>query len=498
MIPGLSESIKRANLSEYSILFDKQVYIIDLCDDPYNVSLAINKHIIEKLGLYYIGNKHIIEKQNKTIKEIDDECYFDTIFEFDEILKKSNEKTSDNNFFKLDNNEKKIIFLNNQFDNKDKFTNEPYFFVIKAYLAAQMACLEGYEIDYSELTKTKNKTLDIFKSYCNKLNSINFNNEQILFYGAPGSGKSYKVKEKIMSKMNLKSVENVEKLENVFRITLYPDYSYSDFVGNIMPVVKKIEDETLIEYDFKSGIFIESLKYAYLNPGETVFLVIEEINRGNISNIFGDIFQLLDRNKFGYSEYSINNEMILEELKKDLVLLQKVILPVNLYIFGTANMSDQNVYVMDTAFKRRFNFIYSDVEPSSNLNEYTFELYGVDKAGNIDYSDVKKFEWNKLYMTLNEFILVELELGEDKQIGQFFIKFENIKGRTPIETEQLKYNEISNKLLHYLWEDVCTLSYGETRIFDSRYNTFGKLYKAFQKKKNIFSEAFLKKYPITW
>ncbi|MCC9835847.1 hypothetical protein HK178_00935, partial [Streptococcus agalactiae] len=110
------------------------------------------------------------------------------------------------------------------------------------------------------------------------------------------------------------------------------------------------------------------------------------------------------------------------------------------HIIGTVNTSDQNVNVIDTAFKRRFEFVYVDVSPVSKdgtiMNEYVFTLAN------------KEFEWNKLYMSLNKLITTKLELSEDKQIGQFFIKFNNYSN------DEQKFAAIQNKLLHYLWDDV--------------------------------------------
>lgn len=298
---------------------------------------------------------------------------------------------------------------------------------------------------------------------------------QRIFFGAPGTGKSYEV-----SKLIEKTYPNLEEKENpfVFRTTIYKDYSYYDFVGTIMPV----NDGEKITYQFKPGIFTEALFKAIKSPGNDVFLVIEEMSRGNISGIFGDIFQLLDRDKEGNSEYSISNDLISKYFsEKGMTGFDKIILPSNLHIIGTVNTSDQNVNVIDTAFKRRFDFVYSDVSPIKNnetgeyLNSYIFEL------------EDEKFEWNKFYMTINDFIVEELSLSEDKQIGQFFIKFDNYT------TAEDKFNAIKNKLLHYLWEDVKEASFRETNIFKEN-KSFLKLYKDFEKKKNIFSGNFMKKY----
>ena len=312
-------------------------------------------------------------------------------------------------------------------------------------------------------TESSNRSLSIKKTH------------QKIFFGAPGTGKSYEV-----SKLIKKTYRDLDERENpfVFRTTIYKDYSYYDFVGTIMPV----NDGKKITYQFKPGIFTEALFRAIKCPNNDIFLVIEEMSRGNISGIFGDIFQLLDRDKEGNSEYSITNDLISKYFSEEgMTGFDKIILPSNLHIIGTVNTSDQNVNVIDTAFKRRFDFVYSDVSPIKNnetgeyLNSYRFEL------------EDEKFEWNKFYMTINDFIVEELSLSEDKQIGQFFIKFDNYT------TAEDKFNAIKNKLLHYLWEDVKEASFRETNIFKEN-KSFLKLYKDFEKKKNIFSGNFMKKY----
>lgn len=297
---------------------------------------------------------------------------------------------------------------------------------------------------------------------------------QKIFFGAPGTGKSYKINEYI--KNNCSDYTNF-----VFRTTIYSDYSYYNFIGSIEPTM----NDNNIEYNFKPGIFTIALKQALENINENIFLVIEEMTRGDIAAIFGDIFQLLDRDKNGQSEYPIDNKLIAqyiytkEEEKKD-----KIKLPNNFHIIGSINTTDQNVYIMDSAFKRRFDFEYISVKPKLDeqglyLNEYEFTL-------NQNKLEIK-FSWNKLYQALNDFIVKKLGLKEDKQLGQFFLKFTNNKDDN--------YELIQNKLLHYLWDDIQGISYNdEIKIFNEQYVNFSDLYYAFQSKKMIFSDMFIKNY----
>lgn len=299
---------------------------------------------------------------------------------------------------------------------------------------------------------------------------------QILYFGAPGTGKSYGV-DRLISKF----YPNINIKDNpfVFRTTVYSDYSYYNFIGNIMPTSKDGE----IGYEFKAGVFTQALAMAFEHIDKEIFLVIEEMSRGDIASIFGDIFQLLDRDDSGISDYSINNDLVSNYLnEKNIDIGEKIYLPRNLHIIGTVNTSDQNVNVIDTAFKRRFEFVYVDVNPVKDdndnfLNSFTFKL------------DDTEFEWNKFYMSLNELITTKLELSEDKQIGQFFIKFNNFG------TDEQKLDEIKNKLLHYLWDDVqgAVIS-DECSIFKNEYKTFPSLYKAFDKGENVFSDELMNIY----
>lgn len=312
--------------------------------------------------------------------------------------------------------------------------------------------------------------------YCNKLNLT----LQRMYFGAPGTGKSFEVTQVIKQ-----VYQSIEEKDNpfVFKTTVFSDYSYYDFIGNIMPIKK--DDE--IKYEFQPGIFTQALNMAFMYSDKDIFLVVEEMSRGDIASIFGDIFQLLDRDEKGISEYSINNDSISYWLEKSGIELKKIYLPANFHILGTVNTSDQNVNVIDTAFKRRFDFIYVSVDPSIDdgnnepLNEFVFEL----KDGN----ELVKFEWNKLYMALNKFIVNELGLSEDKQLGQFFVKFGNYG------SDDDKFDAIKNKVLHYLWDDVQSASMNDSvSIFLNDITTFSELYKEFSDKKLVFSEEFLKYY----
>ena len=227
----------------------------------------------------------------------------------------------------------------------------------------------------------RNTNENLVNINCNKMEST----LQRMYFGAPGTGKSYEATQVIK-----KVYPNIDEKDNpfVFKTTVYSDYSYYDFIGNIIPTKK----DDSIEYEFQPGIFTQALDMAFMYSDKDIFLVVEEMSRGDIASIFGDIFQLLDRDADGISEYSINNGSISYWLERNGIRLKKIYLPSNLHILGTVNTSDQNVNVIDTAFKRRFDFIYVSVDPAHNekgelLNEFTFELYSEGKT--------LEFEWNK-------------------------------------------------------------------------------------------------------
>lgn len=228
-----------------------------------------------------------------------------------------------------------------------------------------------------------------------------------IYYGIPGCGKSYKIKKDLEAK-------NVPQ-ENIFRTTFYLDYSNSDFVGQILP---KVEGEKVI-YEYNPGPFTKALTRAF-NTNDMVYLIIEEINRGNAAAIFGDLFQLLDRKKeddsyglSGESEYPITNEFTESYLKKNVdggYDKEVIYIPNNLTILATMNTSDQNVFPLDTAFKRRW-----DMERvKGDINACEFKDYY------IPYTSIK---WCEFQEQVNKQITISASNGlitEDKQLGPWF------------------------------------------------------------------------------
>ncbi|GAA7524344.1 hypothetical protein JP0013_00160 [Helicobacter pylori] len=290
--------------------------------------------------------------------------------------------------------------------------------------------------------------------------------KNIILYGVPGSGKSYTLQRDYCNDNSV-----VEK------IVFYPDYSYSDFVGQIMP---SVDDSGIVSYKFNPGPFTNILKKAYHNPQIKHVLVIDEINRGNAPAIFGEIFQLLDRLKHdkdgfkkGSSEYAINNMDIANIVHSD--KNASIRIPSNLWIIATMNTSDQNVFTLDTAFQRRF---------SMQLIENSFE--NVDD----DFKNMKILDtditWQKFCTTINEKIAQNnegLSSMEDKRFGVYFVNIDDLKSK----------ENFAHKVIKYLWDDV--FKFDRNIIFDTtKFNTLEAVVKNFTKEKgrtqfDIFSDG---------
>ncbi|EEC22961.1 hypothetical protein HP9810_891g6 [Helicobacter pylori 98-10] len=290
--------------------------------------------------------------------------------------------------------------------------------------------------------------------------------KNIILYGVPGSGKSYTLQRDYCNDNSV-----VEK------IVFHPDYSYSDFVGQIMP---SVDDSGIVSYKFNPGPFTNILKKAYHNPQIKHVLVIDEINRGNAPAIFREIFQLLDRLKHdkdgfkkGSSEYAINNMDIANIVHSD--KNASIRIPSNLWIIATMNTSDQNVFTLDTAFQRRF---------SMQLIENSFE--NVDD----DFKNMKILDtditWQKSCTTINEKIAQNnegLSSMEDKRFGVYFVNIDDLKSK----------ENFAHKVIKYLWDDV--FKFDRNIIFDTtKFNTLEAVVKNFTKEKgrtqfDIFSDG---------
>ena len=287
----------------------------------------------------------------------------------------------------------------------------------------------------SKETKLYNYLEDRFSATQQNVSSEKNQNiceQNIIYYGSPGTGKSHRA-------------DDETKGENVQKVTFHPDYDYHSFVGGYKPTM--VGDK--IAYKFVPQIFTRIYVDAWKNlvsDDETkpFYLQIEEINRGNCAEIFGDLFQLLDRKADGSSKYEVTAE---EELYKYLLSADgfggdhdgiregKLRFPSNLKIIATMNTSDQSLFPMDSAFKRRWDWEYVPIDyncPSSNFN--------------IQLDNGKKFKWLDFLKSVNKEIF-NIDKNQDKQIGNWFINAENSNN---IISEKI----FINKVIFYLWNDV--------------------------------------------
>ena len=292
---------------------------------------------------------------------------------------------------------------------------------------------------------------------------------QQIYYGAPGTGKS-------------KTIKDLTFGESVIRTTFHPDSDYASFVGTYKPITeevdlrdcygkKVIDDDTKevvkeerIAYKFIPQAFLEAYVKAWkkLGSGKKQYLIIEEINRGNCAQIFGDLFQLLDRNEYGFSDYPIVadkdmqkylekefarweitnkdeiNQLYGEANMVNLIMKgERLVLPSNLYIWATMNTSDQSLFPIDSAFKRRWDWKYVSISE------------GRDKATNaplnwyINTGD-RQYKWWSFIKKVNN-LIGSLTNSEDKKLGYFFCKAKD---------GEIDADLFVSKVIFYLWNDV--------------------------------------------
>ena len=263
--------------------------------------------------------------------------------------------------------------------------------------------------------------------------------ENILLYGVPGAGKSHEIKTKYC--------DDEKYME---RVVFHPDYTYSDFVGQILPRVEKDKDgNDKLKYVFTPGPFTKLLKNAQNDPGNYYYLVIEELNRGNAPAIFGEVFQLLDRKdeedfsleEVGESEYGISNYEVAKEVYGD--EKHQVRIPSNMFILATMNTADQNVFTLDTAFQRRWNM--RQIENNFDKSEHSKDII----AGT-------KVSWGAFATVINDMVIdinVDMASSEDKRLGTYFAR-----------KKELEAGRFSEKVLKYLWDDAFKMD--KTAIFN--------------------------------
>lgn len=325
--------------------------------------------------------------------------------------------------------------------------------------------------------------------------------DNVLLYGVPGSGKSWTIEHEYC---NADSV--------VERLVFHPDYTYSDFIGQILPAV---DDDGQVSYKFTPGPFTNILREAYNHPRTEYILIIEEINRGNAPAIFGEVFQLLDRkvevrdNDDGYpigtSEYGITNMNIAEEMYGKDKKTEKVRIPSNLSIIGTMNTSDQNVFTLDTAFQRRWDMRLIE-------NDFT----NIDSAlANAEILDTT-VTWKNFCIEINNIVIgnsARMTSAEDKRLGAYFVHLRDLKFNENMgdlreydslrkkeskgsltDEEEAKISDIREairqnrkfpeKVIKYLWDDA--FKFNREVIFETaEYQSLEQVIRAFMYAKGL-------------
>ena len=287
--------------------------------------------------------------------------------------------------------------------------------------------------------------------------------ENIIFYGAPGTGKSTEIK---------KRISNSPKVVTVF----HPDMQNSDFIGALKPAVNGEN----VTYQFSPGPFAKALLEAYNQPDQDVYLVIEELNRAPAMAVFGELFQLLDRKDNGESDYGVDfpsdefQAWLNQRTNKDHAEIK---LPSNFSIYASMNSADQGVYPLDTAFRRRWEQEYITIDWKKGLEDKLIIIKTDGSETKVPWKDLGKAINNEL----------EEQYPEDRLLGQWWINKRDIENSDGL---------VPSKLLNYLWDDL--LRHDEEtkkKIFKPDIQRFGQLMHLNhgRVKKQIFSDDFLKK-----
>lgn len=318
----------------------------------------------------------------------------------------------------------------------------------------------------------------------------------ILLYGVPGSGKSWTIEHEYCKPGSV-----------VERLVFHPDYTYSDFIGQILPAVS---DDGQVSYKFTPGPFTNILRESYNNPSKEYILIIEEINRCNAPAIFGEVFQLLDRKveirdiddngyPIGTSEYGITNMNIAEEMYGKDRKTEKVRIPSNLSIIGTMNTSDQNVFTLDTAFQRRWDMRLIE-------NDFASVDSSLADAEILDTG----ITWKNFCVEINKIVVgnsTRMTSAEDKRLGAYFVHVHDLKyddtmgdlkeydalrvketsgsltddekSRIAVIRDAMRQNrKFPEKVIKYLWDDA--FKFNREIIFDvDKYQSLEQVIHAF-------------------
>jgi hypothetical protein len=285
--------------------------------------------------------------------------------------------------------------------------------------------------------------------------------ENIIFYGAPGTGKTHTVDGMVDGKFCVRTV-------------FHPDMQNSDFVGALKPVMQ----EDRVTYSFSPGPFALALLNALAHPDQETYLVIEELNRAPAAAVFGDLFLLLDRDGDGAGKYDVDfptlefKAWLGTNLSRD---IERVSLPSNLWLLATMNSADQGVYPIDTAFRRRWRQEYVPID------------YSAAPSGSLDIiladGSVASTPWREFAKSINDHLTEQLDIAEDRLLGPWFVTTDDLS----------RSSKIPGKVLIYLWDDLLR-HHGREKVFDvGSLKTFGEVSARVEASQRIFSDALLAK-----
>ncbi|MBA6289483.1 AAA family ATPase [Colwellia sp. MB3u-4] len=287
--------------------------------------------------------------------------------------------------------------------------------------------------------------------------------ENVIYYGAAGTGKSHKINERI-------------NLKNAFISVFHAETMNSDFVGSIKPdIYLDDSNKEHLTYKFIPGAFTKAIVESLNHSENHYWLVIEEINRAPAAAVFGEIFQLLDRRKDGRSKYEIDfpdllcEKFINRELKTP---IDRLFIPSNLSILASMNSSDQGVLPLDTAFKRRWSFEYIALNFESGCTQGDLHI-------NLEDGVTGVISWADFASVIN-LTIGRKGIQEDRHLGPYFIS----------EQEIGQLNILTGKLFMYLWDDV--LRHGlRYEVFHKKITTYGQLIKGWEEGEQVFNSDFL-------
>lgn len=433
-----------------------------------------NSYLKEILDNFLHSKTSVGEKQYKTIDFIKEKGEYEfepekvDEKELEDLLKDLSEKIKQypDIMQKFLNEHKEETAKIQRFEIKKRTKKKLFATFNRTYLLANNIKPAGFEI--SNINENPEEKEEANKQLTE--NAKAHKGESVIYYGIPGSGKSYYIENEILKGVSEKNFE---------RVTFYPEYTYYDFVGQKLPK----DDGTGLQ--FEAGPFTRILEKALENKQKAIqkehyYLIIEEMNRGNAQAIFGDIFQLLDRDANGDSVYATTNYQVVQYLKSKGIQLKenKIIIPSNLTIIATINTSDQNVFNLDTAFGRRWQYeIFGEEQTKGTNNIYT--------KGKI--IGIEGFTWNEIREKINDKILKSEDIfnAEDKRVGLYYIDKECLsEGEETEESKVISRKKFANKIFRYLWTDVFKND-REAIFYTEKYNTLEKIVIDFTKGKAI-------------